>query len=79
MLFPLEASFSTYPPTVLDVAGENLPLTGSLVGASSIVFSFGDIVRLSSFMVAPCRLALVVLQSYVVWCRSTDYRISLVL
>ena len=35
----LEASFPTSPPTVLDDAGENLPLTGYLVGAFSVVSS----------------------------------------
>ena len=35
----LEASFPTSPPTVLDVAGENLSLAGYLVGAFSVVFS----------------------------------------
>jgi hypothetical protein len=35
----LEASFPTSPPTVLDVAGENLPLAGYFVGAFTIVSS----------------------------------------
>jgi len=35
----LEASFPTSPPTVLDVAGENLPLAGYFVGASWVVSS----------------------------------------
>jgi hypothetical protein len=35
----LKASFSTSPPTVLDIAGENLPLAGYLVGTFSVVFS----------------------------------------
>jgi hypothetical protein len=34
-----EASFPTSPPTVLDVVGENLLLTGYLVGAFSVVSS----------------------------------------
>ena len=35
----LEASFPTSPPTILDVAGENLPMIGYLVGAFSVVSS----------------------------------------
>jgi len=35
----LEVSFPTSPPTVLDVAGENLPMIGYLVGAFSVVSS----------------------------------------
>jgi len=35
----LEVSFPTSPPTVLDVAGENIPLAGYFVGAFSVVSS----------------------------------------
>jgi hypothetical protein len=35
----LEASFPTSPPTVLDVASENLPLAGYFVGICSVVSS----------------------------------------
>lgn len=39
VVFFLEASFPTFPSIALDVADENLPLTGYLVGAFSIVYS----------------------------------------
>jgi hypothetical protein len=57
----LEASFPTSPPTVLDVAGENLPVSDYLVGASSVVSSLGAWL---GFSVLYCsfRLAMVVLQ-----------------
>jgi hypothetical protein len=35
----LKASFFTSPPTVLDIADENLPLAGYLVSAFSVVSS----------------------------------------
>jgi hypothetical protein len=36
----LVASFTTSPLAVLDVAGENLPLTSYIVSAFSVVFSW---------------------------------------
>jgi hypothetical protein len=58
----LEAFFPTSPPPVLDVAGENLPMTGYLVGTFAH-FLLGGMARLSSSTVAPCHLSLVVPQA----------------
>ena len=57
----LEVSFPTSPPTVLDVAGENIPLAGYFVGAFSVVSSLETLLgfpvpRLFLF----CRLTMVV-------------------
>ena len=40
----LEVSFPTSPPTVLDVAGENIPLAGYFVGAFSVVSSLETLI-----------------------------------
>jgi hypothetical protein len=62
----LEASFPTSPPTVLDVAGENLPMKGYLVGA----FASFPQRMLSSSAVASCHLVLVVPQRIIVFLMS---------
>jgi hypothetical protein len=65
----LEASFPTSPPTVLDVAGVNLPMKGYLVGAFVSFPPWGQ-ASLSSSAVASCHLVLVVPQRIIVFLMS---------
>ena len=59
----LEESFPNSPPTVLDVAGESLPLAGYLVGTFSVVSSMEALLGFPAPWFAPCRLAMVVPQA----------------
>ena len=59
----LEVSFPTSLPVILDVAGENLPFAGYIVGAFSVVSSLEALIGVPVPRSFLCLLAMVVSQA----------------